>query len=133
MTWQWFLYYLDSWHNSKITRTPKARPSSRWLYEVAVVSILSGPDNIKLEFILRLKIKRNDWRLADTCPQAANHCALLGVRDCTQVLYSQGLDSWHNSNITSPKARPSSRLLHEMSVIPILFRLLAQFKPNNVP
>ena len=27
------------------------------------------------EFILRLKIKRNDWMLADTCPQAANHCA----------------------------------------------------------
>ena len=23
-----------------------------------------------------LKIKRNDWLLADTCPQAANHCAL---------------------------------------------------------
>ena len=31
---------------------------------------------IKLEFILRLKIKRNDWLFADTCPQAANHCAL---------------------------------------------------------
>ena len=31
---------------------------------------------IKLEFILRLKIKRNDLLLADTCPQAANHCAL---------------------------------------------------------
>ena len=23
-----------------------------------------------------IKIKRNDWLLADTCPQAANHCAL---------------------------------------------------------
>ena len=34
---------------------------------------------IKLEFILRLKIKRIDWLLADTCPQAANHCALFGV------------------------------------------------------
>ena len=31
---------------------------------------------IKLEFILKLKIKRNDWLLADTCPQAANHCDL---------------------------------------------------------
>ena len=30
----------------------------------------------KLEFILRLKIKCNDWLLADTCPQAANHCPL---------------------------------------------------------
>ena len=35
-----------------------------------------GLEVIKLEFILRLKIKRNDWLLADTCPQAANHCAL---------------------------------------------------------
>ena len=33
------------------------------------------PEVINLEIILRLKIKRNDW-LADTCPQAANHCAL---------------------------------------------------------
>ena len=31
---------------------------------------------IKLEYSLRLKIKRNDLLLADTCPQAANHCAL---------------------------------------------------------
>ena len=31
---------------------------------------------IKLEYILRLKIKRNDWLIADTCPQAANHYAL---------------------------------------------------------
>ena len=31
-----------------------------------------GLEVIKLEFILRLKIKCNDWLLADTCPQAAN-------------------------------------------------------------
>ena len=31
---------------------------------------------IKLAFILRLKITRNDWLLADMCPQSANHCAL---------------------------------------------------------
>ena len=35
-----------------------------------------GLEVIKLEFILRLKIKRNDWLFADTCPQAANHQAL---------------------------------------------------------
>ena len=35
-----------------------------------------GLEVIKLEFILRLKIKSNDWLIADTCPQAANHCAL---------------------------------------------------------
>ena len=35
-----------------------------------------GLEVIKLEFILRLKVKHNDWLLADMCPQAANHCAL---------------------------------------------------------
>ena len=35
-----------------------------------------GLEVIKLEYKLRLKIKRNDWLLADTCPQTANHCAL---------------------------------------------------------
>ena len=36
----------------------------------------AGRDVIKLEVILRLKTKRNDWLLADTCLQAANHCTL---------------------------------------------------------
>ena len=36
----------------------------------------TGLEVIKLEFILRLKIKRNNWLLADTCTQAANHSAL---------------------------------------------------------
>ena len=40
---------------------------------------ISVPEVIKLEFILKLKIKRNDWLLADTYPQVANHCALFGV------------------------------------------------------
>ena len=31
---------------------------------------------IKLELILKLKIKCNDWLLVDTCPQAANNYAL---------------------------------------------------------
>ena len=31
---------------------------------------------IKLKFCHILNIKRNDWLLADTCLQAANHCAL---------------------------------------------------------
>ena len=37
-----------------------------------------SPDQvvIKLVFILRLKIERDDWLFADTCPQAANHCGL---------------------------------------------------------
>ena len=36
----------------------------------------TGLEVIKLEIILRLKIKHIDWLLGDTCPQAANHCAL---------------------------------------------------------
>ena len=38
--------------------------------------ISAGLEVIKLEYILRLKIKHNDWLLADTCPQSANHCVL---------------------------------------------------------
>ena len=52
--------------------------------------IQSGLEVIKLEFILRLKIECNDWLLADTCPQAANHCALFWVWGCTEVLWPRG-------------------------------------------
>ena len=47
----------------------------------------------KLEFILRLKIKRKDWLLADTCPQAANHCALFWCHVSTTAKHFQDLDS----------------------------------------
>ena len=40
---------------------------------------MPGLEVIKLEFILRLKIKCNDLLLADTCPQATNHCAFFLV------------------------------------------------------
>ena len=36
---------------------------------------LPGLEVIKLEYNLKLKIKRNELLLADTCPQAVNHCA----------------------------------------------------------
>ena len=35
-----------------------------------------GLEVIKLEYSLGLKIKRTDWLLVDSCPQAANHCSL---------------------------------------------------------
>ena len=47
---------------------------SKWLLPLAHLS--SDFEVIKLELFLRLKIKRNDWLLADTCPLTANHCAL---------------------------------------------------------
>ena len=37
-------------------------------------SVISGLKVIKLEFILRLKIKGNDWLLADMCPQRKKGC-----------------------------------------------------------
>ena len=43
---------------------------------MAEQNVRPGPKVIKLEYSLKLQIKRNDWLLADTCPQAANHCTL---------------------------------------------------------
>ena len=42
----------------------------------AAVDVDTGPEVIKLEYSLKLKIKSNNWLLVDTCPQAANHCTL---------------------------------------------------------
>ena len=47
--------------------------------DTRLVSLSPGLEVIKLEYSLRLKIKRNDWLLADMCPQAPNHCALFCV------------------------------------------------------
>ena len=38
--------------------------------------MIQGFEIIKLEFILKLKIKHNDCLLVDTCPQADNHHTL---------------------------------------------------------
>ena len=38
--------------------------------------VATGFEFLKLQYSLKLKIKRNDWLLADTCQQAANQCAL---------------------------------------------------------
>ena len=37
-----------------------------------IIEAFPGLEVVKLEYSLRLKIKCNDWLLADTCPQAAN-------------------------------------------------------------
>ena len=42
------------------------------------------------------QIKRNDWLLADPCPQATNHCALVWVwAQQTCLKYSRFLLTWH--------------------------------------
>ena len=52
-------------------RTRQSRIYQRW--SIGDRSEDPGLEVIKLEFILGLKIKCNDWLLADT---SANHCAL---------------------------------------------------------
>ena len=51
----------------------------------------TGFEVIKLEFILRHQIKRNDWLHADTCPQAANHCAYF---ESENELKIYNLEAW---------------------------------------
>ena len=46
-----------------------------FLKHLIYLKLIPGLKVIKLEYSLRLKIKRNDWQLVDTCPLAANHCA----------------------------------------------------------
>ena len=47
-----------------------------WVGLQSMIVTCPGLEVIKLGYSLRLKIKHNDWLLADTCPQAANHCTL---------------------------------------------------------
>ena len=54
---------------------PKSAPFNYSAYH-DLDEVCAGLDNIKLEYSLRLKMNHNDWLLADTCPQAANYCAL---------------------------------------------------------
>ena len=44
--------------------------------QCVIVAFPAGLEVIKLEYKLRLKIKRHDWLHADTCLQTANHGAL---------------------------------------------------------
>ena len=46
-----------------------------WLYMETKLGDIDSVDQVP-RYSLKLKIKRNDWLLTDTCPQAANHCAL---------------------------------------------------------
>ena len=56
-------------------------------YAISTIISQSGLEVIKLEIMLKLKIKRNDWLLADMCPQATNHCTLK-VKSEVLVYYS---------------------------------------------
>ena len=47
------------------------------VYSLTIIASLGSSAGSFVSFMSeKLKIKRNDWLLVDTCPQAANHCAL---------------------------------------------------------
>ena len=60
-------------------------------YDIGQHMKSTGLEVIKLEYSLKLKIKRNDWLLADTCPQTANHCAFFEFEN---ELKFYNLESW---------------------------------------
>ena len=81
------------------------------LYRLATATVENkrpGLEVIKLEFILRLKIKRNDWLFADTCPQAANHCAVI----LSLSLYSSFITSRPEFHVYVNKCKFYFLLLH---------------------
>ena len=67
------------------------RSGVAWVGLISVIVEFPGVEVIKLEFIFKLKIKRNDWLLADTCPQAANHCIYLSLRLYSSFITSRQL------------------------------------------
>ena len=78
-----YFYFLNTTINQLLTmiwkQLDKDEKGLMGKREPVALLNLSGLEVIKLEFILRLlrlKIKRSDWLLADMCPHAANHCAL---------------------------------------------------------
>ena len=65
----YFLYFL--YLSPEITRNGRKK-----IEKGAHPGTDPGLKVIKSEYILRLKIKRNDWLLAESCLQASNHYAL---------------------------------------------------------
>ena len=65
-------------HFQAIVWSLKTKKAPQMLQLAEFFSRNKGPglEVIKLEFILKLRVKRYDWLLVDTCPQAANHYAL---------------------------------------------------------
>ena len=56
-----------------------------------------GLEVIKPEYSLKLKIKRNNWLLADMCSQAANHCAYFEFKNDSCFITSRpDLDAWEH-------------------------------------
>ena len=68
---------------ARVSNTQTPCLSAQWInaakaahFHVSLNTLRPGLEVIKLEFVLKLKIKCKDWMLADMCPQAANRYAL---------------------------------------------------------
>ena len=55
---------------------------------------MPGLEVIKLEFILKLKIKRNEWQLEVTFLQAANRYAFLSLRLYSSFITTRSVLDW---------------------------------------
>ena len=62
-----------------------------WHYKILYLGNLHSCGSMSGGLEYRLKIKRTDWLLANTCPQAANHCVLFWVWEWTPVY---NLEAW---------------------------------------
>ena len=67
-SWSDLTNLLQNWNNTVTVEVENNFHST--------LSKFQGLEVVKFEYSLRLKVKCNDWLLADMCPQAANHCAL---------------------------------------------------------
>ena len=72
--------------------------------------VSSGLEVMKLEFNLKLKIKCNDWLLADTCPQAANRCRL--YFEFETVLKFYNLNAWTLKSSYTTSHNSSIKIVH---------------------
>ena len=76
------LYFCDFSGGGGGVRTPSPSSGSAHVerdispQSSLLAKIRTGPEVLNFEFIRKLKIKSNDWLLADTRPQTANHWAL---------------------------------------------------------
>ena len=84
-----------------------------------------GPEVINLEYSVKLKIMRNDWLLADTCPQAANHCPLfLSLRMNTSFITSRPVnDSMQNRSQPFSFWIPAKQVLWQTVKTQIEYRI----------
>ena len=67
-------------HNNDML--PESKVGLFYLYATALseIQICSRPRGNKIEYSLKIKIKCNDWLLANTCPQASNKCTSFWVQ-----------------------------------------------------